>query len=140
MCESNNDKAPGSAYGFTAEFHRRFWHLLGKIMVDSFNYAYQVGKLSISQIISLIPKNDKNLEFLKDWRPITLLNTDYKIPIKAIAMRLDEVLPKIIHPCQAGYVNNRYNRYTTPIIQSLTRRIIYKLLISRKNLPTPTAD
>ena len=68
-------------------------------MVDIFNYAFQTGKLSISQgleIISLIPKEDKNLEFLKNWRPITLLNTDYKIATKAIAMRQEKVLPKII--------------------------------------------
>ena len=89
-----NNKTPGSD-GFTVEFYRRFWHLLGKIMVDSFNYAFEVGHLSISQrlgIISLIPKRDKNLEFLKNWRPITLLNTDYKIATKAIAMRLEKVL------------------------------------------------
>ena len=105
-----NDKTPGSD-GFTIEFYRRFWNPLGKLMVDSFNYAFQTGKLSISQrlgIISLIPKKDKNLEFLKNWRPITLLNTDYKIATKAIAMRLEKVLPKIIHPCQAGYIKGRY--------------------------------
>ena len=105
-----NDKTPGSD-GFTIEFYRRFWNPLGKLMVDSFNYAFQTGKLSICQrlgIISLIPKKDKNLEFLKNWRPITLLNTDYKIATKAIAMRLEKVLPKIIHPCQAGYIKGRY--------------------------------
>ena len=105
-----NDKTPGSD-GFTVEFYRRFGNLLGKLMVDSFNYAFQTGNLSISQrlgIISLIPKKDKNLEFLKNWRPITLLNTDYKIATKAIAMRLEKVLPKIIHPGQAGYIEGRY--------------------------------
>ena len=95
-----NDKTPGSD-GFTVDFYRRFWNLLGKLMVNSFNYAFQTGNLSISQrlgIILLILKKDKNLEFLKNRRPITLLNTDYKISTKAIAMRLEKVLPKIIHP------------------------------------------
>ena len=72
---------PGSN-GFTVEFYRHFWHLLGKFLADSFNYAFQNGCLSISQrlvIISLIPQKDKNFKFLKHWRPITLLNTDYKI-------------------------------------------------------------
>ena len=46
-------------------------------MVDSFNYAYEHGHVSISQrlgIISLIPKKNKDLEHLKNWRPISLLN------------------------------------------------------------------
>ena len=80
-------------------------------MVDSFNYAFQVGRLPIFQrfgIISLIPKKDKKLELLKSWRPITLLNSDYRIATKAIAMRLENVLPKFIHPCQAGHIKGRY--------------------------------
>ena len=46
------------------------------IMVDSFDYAFQVGSLPISQklkITSLFPKNDKNLELLKNWGPINHL-------------------------------------------------------------------
>ena len=36
----------------------------------------------------MIPKKDKALQELKNWRPITLLNCDYKIASKAIASRL----------------------------------------------------
>ena len=38
----------------------------------------------------------------------SLLNVDYKILTKAIAKRLEKVLPKIINPDQTGYVKNRY--------------------------------
>ena len=79
-------------------------------MVDSFNYAYEHGHLSISQrlgIISLIPKKNKDLQYLKNWRPISLLNNDYKISTKAIAIRMKRVLPKIIHSSQTGYVKGR---------------------------------
>ena len=34
---------------------------------------------------SLILKKDKNLEFLKNWRPITLLNTGYKVATGGLA-------------------------------------------------------
>ena len=80
-------------------------------MVESFNYALKYGSLSISQrqgIISLIPKKNKNAEYLKNWRPVSLLNVDYKIATKTIALRLEKILPSIIHPCQSGYVKGRF--------------------------------
>ena len=64
----------------TVEFYRYFWNRVAKYMVESFNYAFQSGNLSISQkqgIISLIPKKKKNTEYLKNWRPVSLLNVDY---------------------------------------------------------------
>ena len=105
-----NNKTPGSD-GFTIEFYRYFWNTLGQTMVDSFNYAFENGSLSISQklgVISLIPKKDKDKKHLKNWRPISLLNNDYKIAAKAIALRLEKVLPTIINPSQTGYVKGRY--------------------------------
>jgi len=105
-----NNKTPGSD-GLTIEFNRCFWEVLRHFMVDSFNYAYEDGRLSISQrlgTISLIPKKNKNSEYLSNWRPVSLLNNDYKIATKVIAIRIGEVLPKIIHSSQTGYVKGRY--------------------------------
>ena len=45
---------------------------------------------------------------LKNWRPISLLNVDYKVLTKALAMRLQNVLNKIISTDQVGYINGRY--------------------------------
>ena len=106
----HTNKTPGTD-GLTAEFYTFFWNMLGKIITDSFNYAFQKGELSISQrqgIIRLIPKKDKNLSYLKNWRPISLLNTDYKIATKALAMRLKKVLPNIINNAQTGYLQGRF--------------------------------
>ena len=75
------------------------------------NYAFENGSLSISQklgIISLIPKKDRDLKYLKNWTLISLLNNDYKIATKAIALRLEKVLPTMINPSQTGYVKGRY--------------------------------
>ena len=83
----------------------------GPIMVDSFNYAFENGEMSISQkcsVISLIPKKDKDKKYLTNWRPISLLNNDYKIVTKALALRLEKVLPTIISPNQTGYIKGRY--------------------------------
>ena len=97
--------------GFTAEFYLNFWELLGQELVDSLNYAFEIGELSISQkrgIITLIPKKDKNKVFLNNWRPISLLNTDYKIATKAITARIVKVLPSLIHGDQTGYIKGRF--------------------------------
>ena len=104
-----NNKTPGTD-GLTLEFYRYFWNPVSKYIVESFNYGLQHGSLSISQrqgIISLIPKK-KNTEYLTNWRPVLLLNVNYKIATKTIALRLEKVLPSIIHPCQSGYVKGRF--------------------------------
>ena len=70
-------------------------------VISSFNYAYDNGELSIDQkhgIISLTPKKDKNRLFLKNWRPIALLNSDYKLLEKILAIRLKKVIDELINP------------------------------------------
>ena len=104
------NKSPGND-GFTAKFYSFFWNQLGKTMVNSFNYGFQKGELSISQrqsVIRLIPKKNKNLLYLKNWRPISLLNLDYKIASKALALRLKKVLSAIVNNAQTGYVEGRF--------------------------------
>ena len=104
-----DNKSPGND-GLTAEFYRAFWHTLGNLMVDSLNFSYDYGELSISQkgaIITLIEKKDKDKRNLSNWRPISLINVDVKIGSKAIAKRLENVLPNIIHYNQCAYVKGR---------------------------------
>ena len=42
--------------------------------------------------------------FAKNWRPVSLLNVDYKILTKALATRLQGMLKNIINPDQVGYL------------------------------------
>ena len=75
------DKTPGTD-GLPAEFHKTFREDISSLLVLALKYAFESGCLSITQrrgIIKLIPKNDAELYFIKNWHPITLLNTDYKI-------------------------------------------------------------
>ena len=48
-------------------------------------------------ILNLLPKKDKDIRHLANWRPVSLLNTDYKILTKAFAIRLQKVIPSIIN-------------------------------------------
>ena len=60
-------------------------------------------------IITLVPKKDKRTNLLGNLRPISLLNTDYKIATKAIAKRLEAVLPNVINAHQTGYIKGHFN-------------------------------
>ena len=105
----SNDKTRGND-GLTVEFYKFFWSEIGTLLVDSLNYAYFHGQLSNSQkqaVITLIEKKDKDRRWIKNWRPISLVNVDVKIGSKAIAKRLETVLPHIIHYDQNAFVKGR---------------------------------
>ena len=44
---------------------------------------------------------------ISNYRPITLLNTDYKLMTKTLALQLVEPIHKLIHPDQAGFIPKR---------------------------------
>ena len=84
---------------------------MGQDLVDSFNASYRAGEMAPSQrrgVITLIPKEDSDLSSLANWRPITLLNVDYKIASKVITKRLEKVLTLLINPDQTGFIKGRY--------------------------------
>ena len=129
LTKLNNDSAPGSD-GLTTDFYKVFWNKIKLPLFDSFKYALETGELSISQrrgIITLLHKGgelDKNN--LSNWRPITLLNTDYKILSKIIALKLQSVMNKIINPLQKGFIKGRN-------ISEIIRLIDDSILIARQN-------
>ena len=126
-----NDKTPGTD-GYSTEFFKFFWKDVGIFLLRSVNYSFDKGELSITQkqgIISILPKGDKPREFLKNWRPISLLNVTYKIISACIANRLKQVLSYPIHENQKGFLKNRFIGENT--------RIIYDTLYAAKenNIP-----
>jgi hypothetical protein len=54
-----------------------------------------------------MPKEGKNLNEIKNWRPITLSNCDSKIITKALSTRMANHLNEIIDPSQTAYVPGR---------------------------------
>ena len=59
-------------------------------------------------MLCLIPKKRKDLTKLESWRPLSVLNTDYKILAKVLAKRLKVGLREIINPDQIGYMKSRF--------------------------------
>ena len=108
--KSKNNVAPGTS-GFSNEFFKFFFRDLKILLVNSINYSFQHGMLSITQrlgIITLIPKGDKDKTFIKNWRPLTLLNSIYKLISSIIAERIKPTLDTIINGDQKGFVSERY--------------------------------
>ena len=84
--------------------------MLGKLVVDSLNYAFEYGELSSSQkqaVITLIVKKGKDKRLVKNWRPISLVNVDAKLASKTLAKRLEKVLPEVIYFNQNAFVKGR---------------------------------
>ena len=115
-----NNKSPGSD-GLPVEFYKTFWQELNPMLLDSLNSSYEVGELSPSQkrriLFLIFKKNDKHM--LKNWRPISLLNTDYKILTHVLANRLKVVIRKLIHTDQNGYIKGRNIAYNIRLIQDV---------------------
>ena len=106
----NFNKTPGFD-GLPVEFYVAFWPDISDLLLDSFNFSLRNGSMSASQrngIITLLPKKDKDPLFIKNYRPITLLTTDYKILAKCLANRLKRCLHDLIHPDQSGFLKGRY--------------------------------
>lgn len=106
----NLGKCPGSD-GLTVEFYLKFWELLKGPFMESLHHGLSIGELSTEQkrgIINLIPKKDSDRRKVSNWRPISLLNIDYKILTKAMSMRLQPALREIIHPDQTGFLPGRF--------------------------------
>ena len=92
------DASPGMD-GLTVEFYLQFWHAAGPLLFQSVLFSQQQQNLSPSQrrgLVHLIPKKNKNPFFVKNWRPIMLLNVDYKIISKALALCLAQVLLDLV--------------------------------------------
>ena len=85
-----SNKTPGHD-GITEEFYVAFYQFIDKYFIDSANYSLRVSELSPSQkqaVITLLEKKNKDKKFIKNRRPISLLNVDAKIISKVLATRL----------------------------------------------------
>ena len=102
-------KTPGLD-GLPVEIYQCFWTEIKDIFFKAICDSYQRGKMNDSAmegVLNLIPKPKKDSRYLKNLRPITLLNVDYKIVEKAIALRIQDTLHLLIDEDQTGFMKKR---------------------------------
>lgn len=101
-------KAPGPD-GFTVLFYQKLWPIIGK---DITKAALEIlnGKKKLldwnATLITLIPKV-KDLRSLKEFRPINLSNTCYKLVACAITNRFRPIMDQIIDSFQSAFILGR---------------------------------
>ncbi|CAM2106021.1 unnamed protein product [Caretta caretta] len=84
----------------TVEFYHVFWDVLRLDLVTVWAESLASGVLPIScrrAVLTLLPKKGDPRD-LRNWHPISLLSTDYKIVAKAISLRLGSMLADVVHP------------------------------------------
>jgi len=110
LAQAPRNKAPGPD-GLSYEFYSTFKGELGGLMATVLSRALRDGAIPRSfyrsQIV-LLHKKGKDPADIKNWRPISLANTDSKILSHLITRRLAPGMAGIIHPDQTGFVPGRH--------------------------------
>ena len=108
----NNGKAPGPD-GLTPEIYKKFTNLLTIPLQRLMNNVIDSVESRLpasweNAYITLIPKDEQENPPPQAFRPISLLNLDYKIYAKILANRLEKCISDIIHEDQTCFMPGRY--------------------------------
>ncbi|XP_013645955.2 uncharacterized protein LOC125594385 [Brassica napus] len=104
----NPNKAPGPD-GLTSGFFKAAWSTIGDEVITSITHFFYTGFLPSSAnatILTLVPKFPGASE-ITEFRPISCLNTVYKVISRLLVKRLKPILPKLILPSQTAFVKGR---------------------------------
>lgn len=106
--ESQPNKSPASD-GLTSEFYKTFADILAPILLKVYRNMEEkeVSESMATGIITILYKNKGSQLKLENYRPLSLLNTDYKILTKVLANRLKTILGSIISATQAYSIPGR---------------------------------
>ncbi|KAL6558442.1 hypothetical protein OROMI_018792 [Orobanche minor] len=115
-------------------FFQICWDIISSDVFDAvvdFFSGSPMPRAFTTTTISLIPKNN-NPQSWKDFRPISLCNSTYKIISKILSKRLSTILPSFINSAQSGFIKGRNitdniltaHEVTHDISQSMTNTII----------------
>lgn len=108
MFKLNPNKAPGPD-GLTSAFFKASWDTVGAEVVSAIKNFFATKFLSATAnatILSLIPKFP-GASRIRDFRPISCLNTIYKVISRLMVKRLKPILPTLILPSQTAFIKGR---------------------------------
>jgi Reverse transcriptase (RNA-dependent DNA polymerase) len=77
-------------------------------------------EFSVGWLCPLYKKGERTE--ISNYRPITILNTDYKIMTRALTTRISSVVLNLIHPDQAGFMKGRKIEDQTELVQLMLNR------------------
>jgi exonuclease III len=104
----SGEKAPGPD-GFTLAFFQQCWEVVKVEVLNTMQefYEHEEFERSLnSTFMVLIPKK-VGASDVRDFRPICLTGSIYKIISKVLANRLKEVLHQILSPSQNAFIQGR---------------------------------
>lgn len=107
----HNNKSPGPD-GLSGEYYKLLRSDIVPLLTSLFNDIYQNGvhvKGFHEARLIVLPKPNKDPEEVGSYRPISLLNTDYKLLTKILSDRLQGFLPYLLTPTQLGFVQGRHS-------------------------------
>ncbi|KAJ8359446.1 hypothetical protein SKAU_G00159710 [Synaphobranchus kaupii] len=98
LWHSKRDRRASGHDGLPKEFYWAFWELLGPDFLEVYKILLEKGILADTMrkgALAFLFKSWNRTE-LKNWRPLTLLTTDYKILAKVLALRLKRVMGRVL--------------------------------------------
>nr|GFB60700.1 RNA-directed DNA polymerase, eukaryota [Tanacetum cinerariifolium] len=105
-CGTNKSHGPD---GFSFEFYRKYWTTIDDDVFQAVRDFFVNGNFHRgcnSSFIALIPKI-QDAKFVRDFCPISLIGSVYKIIAKILANILCVLLPYLISDVQSDFVANR---------------------------------
>ena len=97
--------------GITPHFFLKYWEYIGEDLTKAYQRIFYIGHMPRSMavgLIYLIPKVEGISDYIRKWRPITLLNTICKIFAETLSLRLQLFLHDLIHISQTGFIRKKY--------------------------------
>ncbi|KAL3693271.1 hypothetical protein R1sor_006922 [Riccia sorocarpa] len=116
------EKAPGED-GITVEVLIASWEWTGQgcmLLLFEFWRTKTLGKKSLSAVVKLLPKTDER-QYLRNWRPISLLPVIYKIAARILATRIKKLVPRLVDEEQVGVQESFHKRRSHTFISRTPR-------------------